>query len=189
MISAGNRPDNTLFPGDEVLSKYLPRYQWRTRASLHVNAGQVAAFDALIHANIRHPLVGAMLRLRGLRPRGSVRQFFVQYGFLILEEQRPLRLVVGLISRPWCWSGGAVDVKSREEWLQNRAPSHVKIVSIFGARMVDDRTTQLFTETRVWAECPETRWKFAAYWFVVKPFSQMIRCIWLREAKKRAEER
>lgn len=143
MISAGNRPDSPLFSGDEVLSRYLPRYQWRTRASVHVNAGQIAAFDALLHANIQHPLVAAMLRLRGLRHRGSVRQFFVEYGFLILEEERPLHLVVGLISRPWCWSGGAVDVKSREEWLQNGPTSHVKIVSIFGARSVDDRNRSI----------------------------------------------
>ena len=48
-------------------------------------------------------------------------------------------------------------------------------------------TAVLSTETRVHVADPAARRKFRRYWFVVRPFSGVIRILLLRAARKRAE--
>ena len=48
--------------------------------------------------------------------------------------------------------------------------------------------TLLTTETRVYATDESTRKKFAAYWRVIYPGSALIRVMWLRSIKHRAEQ-
>ncbi|MGH7548130.1 MAG: hypothetical protein ACREMM_08140 [Gemmatimonadales bacterium] len=43
------------------------------------------------------------------------------------------------------------------------------------------------TETRVHATGARTRWRFGAYWFVIHPGSALIRRMWLRAIRRRAE--
>jgi hypothetical protein len=45
----------------------------------------------------------------------------------------------------------------------------------------------LSTETRVHVADPESRKRFRRYWFVVRPFSGLIRIQLLRAARRRAE--
>ena len=42
------------------------------------------------------------------------------------------------------------------------------------------------TETRVFANNPSTRWRFAVYWRLIYPGSAIIRRMWLRAAERRA---
>jgi hypothetical protein len=49
-----------------------------------------------------------------------------------------------------------------------------------------DRET-LTTETRVWAADPSSRRRFRLYWLAIRPFSGLIRRLWLREIKRTAE--
>ncbi len=43
------------------------------------------------------------------------------------------------------------------------------------------------TETRIYALSPATRKSFAGYWRVIGPGSALIRRLWLRAIKRRAE--
>jgi hypothetical protein len=45
----------------------------------------------------------------------------------------------------------------------------------------------LETETRVYLTDAWARRRFAGYWLVVRPFSGLVRRLWLRAAKRRAE--
>jgi hypothetical protein len=45
----------------------------------------------------------------------------------------------------------------------------------------------LTTETRVWATDASSKRRFAAYWRIIYPGSALIRQMWLRAIKKRAE--
>jgi hypothetical protein len=45
----------------------------------------------------------------------------------------------------------------------------------------------LSTETRVHVADPAARRKFRRYWFVIRPFSGLIRILLLRAARRRAE--
>ena len=63
---------------------------------------------------------------------------------------------------------------------------------IFTPALVEARRdhlgTKVFTETRVQAVDAEARRKFARYWRVIRPSSAVIRRLWLRGIKRRAEE-
>jgi hypothetical protein len=48
--------------------------------------------------------------------------------------------------------------------------------------------TVLTTETRVYATDASTRRKFSAYWRVIYPGSALIRVMWLRAIRNRAEK-
>jgi len=172
---------------ESILSRYLPKYQWKTTCSVDAAAPLDTAYEALVNSRLENPLVTLLLRVRGLQLEDSLKGFFLKNGFVLLEEEKPGFLVVGLISRPWCWRGDITPVKTRDEWINFVSSSHAKIAAVFGATRVNDRKTRLFTETRVWTEKKWDRRKFSAYWLVVKPFSWLIRKLWLREAKKEAE--
>ena len=45
----------------------------------------------------------------------------------------------------------------------------------------------LSTETRVWAAHLSARRRFRFYWLAIRPFSGLIRRVWLRAIKRRAE--
>jgi hypothetical protein len=47
----------------------------------------------------------------------------------------------------------------------------------------------LTTETRIYATDTSARKKFAAYWRVIYPGSALIRVMWLRAIRGRAEQR
>ena len=46
---------------------------------------------------------------------------------------------------------------------------------------------KLTTETSVWADDARSRRRFRPYWLAIRPFSGLIRRLWLREIKRRAE--
>jgi hypothetical protein len=47
----------------------------------------------------------------------------------------------------------------------------------------------LETETRIYLTDAAARRRFGAYWLMIRPFSGLIRRLWLRAAKRRAEAR
>jgi hypothetical protein len=51
----------------------------------------------------------------------------------------------------------------------------------------DDGACDVTTETRVFATDPDARRRFGAYWRVIYPGSALIRRMWLRAIKVRAE--
>ena len=57
----------------------------------------------------------------------------------------------------------------------------------FRLRSIGSTRTRLTTETRVFTTDAMIRRRFAAYWRVIYPGSSIIRMMWLRAIKRRAE--
>lgn len=57
----------------------------------------------------------------------------------------------------------------------------------FTVREIANGRTQLSTETRVVCGDPHSRWKFRAYWLLVRPFSGLIRRCMLRAIRRECE--
>lgn len=159
----------------------LPVYHHRERHSLFVNASPEAALAAARETQLGDvPLVAALFRLRGLggsagRPIWSS---MLARGFRLHDPET----LVG-IGRPWTPAARLLAV---DNFAGFDEPGYAKLGMDLRA-LAEGAGSRLETETRVFLTNPAARRRFAAYWLVVRPFSGLVRRLWLRAARRRAE--
>ena len=95
---------------------------------------------------------------------------------------------MGILGQFWKLSGGEFPrVVSAEEFLAFDRPDCAKAVLNFHIAMAGDGGARVSTETRVHVSDPSARRRFAFYWRAIYPGSALIRKMWLRAIKRRAE--
>lgn len=171
------------------LDDFLPSYEFSERHSLAVDA-PVGCIDEALRtiSSADIPVARALWWMRRLgRSYGDSAKPFVggELPGIVLEDVREEGIVLGLTGQFWRLLGEQRDLhapKSAEEFLAYARGDTCKAVIDFrvGSRM-------LSTETRVHVADPAARRKFRRYWFVVRPFSGLIRILLLRAARRRAE--
>jgi hypothetical protein len=159
----------------------LPVYHHRERHSLHVDATPEAALAAARETQLDDvPLVAVLFRLRGLGAAGGgpIWSSMQARGFRLHD---PETLV--LVGRPWSPSGG---IRAVEDFARFDEPGYAKLGLDLRA-LPEGAGARLETETRIFLTDAAARRRFALYWLTVRPFSGLVRRLWLRAAKRRAE--
>jgi hypothetical protein len=138
-------------------------------------------FEAVRHVPISDmPVANLLFRLRGMRGSSSVSVFErLPPSFAILAEEPNRELVAGGIGKPWRLRGGGVRIEDFRGFVE---PGYAKMAMNF---RLDSGT--LSTETRVFLTDEAARRAFRRYWLVIRPFSGLIRRVWLRAIKRSAE--
>jgi hypothetical protein len=164
-----------------LLAQTLPEYHFRERHTRRVEAPPERVFAALRELAVDDSRVGhALFRLRGLGADPALPIFdeMGRFGFEVVAENAE-EVVVAAIGQPWKWRGGRrpgdSDLRAFAE------PGYAKIAMNFA---YDGRT--LSTETRVFLTDERSRRVFLRYWLLIRPFSGLIRRIWLRAIERRA---
>lgn len=107
-------------------------------------------------------------------------------GFLKLAEEPGREIVLGtLVAAP-----RGTQLKQNptpEDFKALRAPGFALAAINFRLEDAPGGDTLLTTETRVYATDASARKRFAGYWRVIYPGSALIRVMWLRAIKRRAE--
>lgn len=171
------------------LDDFLPAYEFSERHSLAVDAPAAridAAFRSVSMADL--PLARVLWWMRRLgRPYGDSAKPFIggELPGVVLEDVPEEGIVLGLTGQFWRVLGGPRDParpRTAEEFLAYDRQDTCKAV-------IDFRVApgSLSTETRVHVGDPAARRRFRRYWFVVRPFSGLIRILLLRAARRRAE--
>ena len=171
------------------LDDFLPVYEFSERHSLAIDASAAridAAFRTVSMSDI--PVAKALWWLRRLgRSYGDAAKPFVggELPGVVLADVPEEGMVIGLTGQFWRLRGGRRDAlkpTTADEFLAYERADTCKAVIDFrvGPRM-------LSTETRVHVGDPSSRKAFRRYWFVVRPFSGLIRILLLRAARRRAE--
>ena len=172
-----------------ALDDFLPAYEFSERHSLAIGAPARRIDEAFRTVSIAEiPLARALWWVRRLgRTYGDSTKPFAggELPGVVLEDLPGEGIVLGLTGQFWRVLGGAPDAAApatAEEFLAYERPDTCKAV-------VDFRVgaSSLTTETRVHVADPASRRKFGRYWFVVRPFSGLIRILLLRAARRRAE--
>ncbi|HUG63633.1 MAG TPA: hypothetical protein VMK83_00285 [Gaiellaceae bacterium] len=172
-----------------LLDDFLPAYEFweRHRIAIDAPAGRIdAASREVSIADI--PLARALWWVRRLgRAYGDAAKPFIggELPGVVLEDVADEGIVLGLTGQFWRLLGGQRDAArptTPEEFLAYDRPDTCKAVIDF---RVGERS--LSTETRVHVADPASRRKFRRYWFIVRPFSGLIRMLLLRAARRRAE--
>jgi hypothetical protein len=153
----------------KALDAFLPEYEFSERHRIRIDAPPERV-DAVVREIVAEDLaaVRVLTWLRALgRPRRS-RRPLVEIGTR-LEDAPGEGLVLGL---------------EGDFWRLRGSRSGSSCTAVLDFRVANG---QLTTETRVHVADPAARRKFARYWRVIRPFSGLIRIVFLREAKRRAE--
>ena len=126
------------------------------------------------------PVARALFGLRGMRTSRDTPLYeqMRALGFRVLAD-REGAVALGAIGQPWRRRGG---LRADADFATFEEAGYAKMALGFVA---DGRT--LATETRVLLTDARSRRRFLVYWLAVRPFSGLIRRLWLRAAKRRLE--
>jgi hypothetical protein len=169
--------------GDTVLlDQLVPAWHRAERHRIRFAAAPSAVWAAVEDLTWGEvPAFRALVRIRALR-WGSlsnpqrILDTFRTSGFTELARG-PGEVVFGTAAPA---GGQPVTVAGGAAFARFEAPGYVKIAMNF--RYTEDT---LSTETRVVATDARARRRFAAYWFLIRPASGLIRRIWLRAIRRR----
>jgi hypothetical protein len=110
----------------------------------------------------------------------------LEAGFGRLAEEPGGEIVLGIAGRFWRPSGNLLPF--RPEHFQGPVPPGVaRAVWNFTVQEADAGRTLLSTETRVVCGDTGSRWKFRAYWLLVRPFSGLTRRLMLKAVRRACE--
>jgi hypothetical protein len=176
-----------------AIDEWLPQYQVSASYSILVHASREKTHAALQQASFSDlAIVQRLMRLRGYRmghdevpatgAREGIRGSFIELAAVPQQE-----VVLGIAGRFWRPDGGIVRGLTPAEFAGFRREGYAKAVWNFSLASANS-DTQLSTETRVQTFGRSATLKFRAYWFVVGPFSGLIRGAMLREVKRLAEQ-
>lgn len=145
-----------------------------------VRADEISLFRALtwIRRGGR-PLPEGILNAGGREPLIDVA---LRGGFELLALDAPREIVIGTAVRV---PAGSTDSVTAD--LFRRAPAGYALAAMnFIVTPEGPNASIVTTETRVYANGPAARRRFAAYWRVIYPGSAIIRRMWLRAVRDRA---
>ncbi|HSA49009.1 MAG TPA: hypothetical protein VLH10_02710 [Yinghuangia sp.] len=173
------------------LDDVLPEWHFRERHSIEIDAYADTVFRAVEEVTWREvPVFRALMALRFLGRDPAVDPRIIasmtRDGFVVLDRLDN-ELVVGTVTTPAFrvadrLRGALLADLPCEAFAKFDAPGHLKIGFNFLRR-----GSTVSTETRVWATDERARRLFRAYWTVIRPPSGLIRRVWLRAIRERAE--
>ncbi|HEX9220423.1 MAG TPA: hypothetical protein VF858_08040 [Gemmatimonadaceae bacterium] len=177
------------------LDEFVPVWQFSERHTINVAASPERVFDAI--KRVRANDIAFFKTLTWIRRGGrklpesilnasdtaSLLDVATRSGFIYLVNDAPRELVVGtMVIVP---RGGRVPL-TPETFKTSLSPGYALAAMNFVVKSEGPNASIVSTETRVFANSPESRRRFARYWRVIYPGSAIIRRMWLRAVRKRA---
>jgi hypothetical protein len=177
------------------LDEFAPAWQFREFHTVRVAAPPSRVFEAI--TRVRADEIALFRTLtwirRGGQPlppsilnagkRESLIDVAIRGGFVRLAEDAPCELVIGTIVMAPPGTRGTL---TPEVFQKELAPGFALATMNFLVAADGPGRSIVSTETRVCANSPSARRRFAAYWRVIHPGSALIRRMWLRAIARRA---
>jgi hypothetical protein len=177
------------------LDEFVPVWQFSELHSLRVAAPPARVYDAIKRVRADEILLFRALTWlrRGGRPgpesilnagtSESIIDVATRSGFVRLADDLNRELVVGavVVAPP-----GTRGTLTPEVFRKALPPGFALAVMNFVVTPDGADASVVSTETRVFANSPDARRRFAAYWRVIYPGSAIIRRMWLRAIRRRA---
>lgn len=176
------------------IDEFLPDYDFCTSYDIHISASPSIVYERLLWLDSNEVRIVRFLEtirkgklVSPSRLPTRLNQRLQGTGFLILAEVPNEELLMGIGGRFWRPDGGrCLDLRA-EEFIDFVRPGYAKVAWNFSLRADSSGETVLSTETRTRCFGPAARWKFRVYWFLIYPFSGLIRKAILNRIKRDAE--
>jgi hypothetical protein len=191
-------PDRQVTALRTRLDEFVPLYQFNEFHSIRVAAPKDRVYDAIRAVSADEiPLFRTLTWIRRFGRPGPesilnapehqpLLDVATRTSFLLLAEERDREIVVGTA----VLAPRQRQPKRRpmpEDFKALREPGFALAAMNFLIEDTGPGACLVATETRVYATDPSARRRFAAYWRVIYPGSALIRRMWLRAIKRRAE--
>ncbi len=182
-----------------ALDDFVPAYQFAELHTIRINAPRERVYAAMrgVTADeitffrtltwIRRFGRSGPESILNASPNEPILAMVLRTSFMKLAEEPNREIVLGtLVAAPQ----GAQMKKdpTPEDFKALQAPGFAPAAINFRLEDAANGETVLTTETRVYATDPSTRKKFGAYWRLIYPGSALIRVMWLRAIRNRAEQ-
>lgn len=156
--------------------------EWTYAAVRGLDLGRSKPIRAMLAARG----IPALFRGRSGTTRTMTLDDLMGAGFVMVAEEPPREMVLGVVGTFWRPTGGISRVEAAAFQDFNHA-GQAKAAWNFRVEGVTDGSVVVFTETRVRCADESTRRKFLLYWAVIGPFSGLIRRQALKLIKADAE--
>ena len=183
------------------IDRAMPEWQFRERHRIPINPSPDAVYRAIQTVTAEEiPLFRTLTWLRSphlgadrdggniLRPPRSptpLVDVVLRSGFIKLSERPSRELVLGtVVAGPVRHLHGE---RTAENFIRLSAPGFAKATINFLVEPAGGVASEVATETRVFGTDARATRSFGAYWRVIYPGSALIRIMWLRAIKMRAE--
>ncbi len=180
------------------LDEFVPAWQFSEAHTIRVQAPREKVYQAL--KEVRAGEIRLFQTLTWIRRFGRpgpenilnapekipILEVATRSGFLLLAEEPGREIVLGtLVVAPAGWQPKGKPTPEGFKALKD--PGFALAAMNFRLEDAGPGETLVTTETRVYATDAASRRRFARYWRVIYPGSALIRRMWLRAIKKRAE--
>ena len=179
-----------------ALDRAIPSYQFHEVHSIAVRATPERVYGAIkdvtpdeilfFHTLIAIRQLGRPLPadVTSLPPNLPLFEIATRTTFVKLADTGQELMSGTLVRRP----PGAERPRNPVDFLELRSrPGYALALMNFTVTPGDDGASIVTTETRVYATDPATRRGFGVYWRIIYPGSALMRRMWLRAIKQRAE--
>jgi hypothetical protein len=177
------------------LDEFMPVWQFNERHTIRIDAPPARVFEAI--RNVRPGEISLFNALTWIRRGGRplpesilnagdttpLLDVATRSGFVYLADDAPREVVIGtVVMHP---PGARAPLTP--ETFKTSLPAGFAIAAMnFAVAPDGPGSSRVLTETRVFANSPVARRRFARYWRVIYPGSALIRVMWLRAVKRRA---
>ena len=177
------------------LDEFVPVWQFSERHTIEIDAPPARVFDAIRHVRADEiSLFRALTWIRrGGRPRPQtildagnrepIIDVALKGGFVRLADDSVRELVIGTVVIAPRGARGQI---TPEIFKKTLPPGFALAAMNFLVTPEGPNRSIVGTETRVYANSPGARRKFARYWRLIYPGSAIIRRMWLRAVRRRA---
>jgi hypothetical protein len=178
------------------LDEFMPVWQFNEFHRAEVDAPPVRAFEAMKAVTADEIfLFRALTSIRRggrrvpesiLDPAGHQPLIDVatRSGFVLLAEDSPRELVIGTVVKAPAGTRGTLTA----DFFRGSLPAGFAVATMnFLVTPTGTDRSIVSTETRVFASSPSARRAFATYWRLIYPGSALIRRMWLKAIKGRAD--
>jgi hypothetical protein len=178
-----------------LIEKFAPVWQFREVHRIGVLAPADAAMRAIREVTAREIHLFRFLTwlrrvgrpgpesLLNPPPDKPILDVALRSGFLELQSSEREIVVGSVVVKP----RGRKSPASPDEFRTISDTGYAKAVMNFRVEQYPLAMCLITTETRVWASDDTTRRKFALYWWTIRLGSGLIRRMWLRAIRRRAE--
>ena len=167
-----------------LIEKYLPEYTFKEIHEIVVNNSIEDVYKVAKDFDLsKSKLVKILFKIRGLpTKRMNLQGFVSDMGFSNIEEKPPMENLMGF------WARTKIEpIISHKDFIDNTISARIKVVWNFSFVRLNSSQTKVSTETRVLCVSLITKITFGLYWFIIKPFSGIIRKKMLNIIKQDSE--
>ena len=169
-----------------LIDEFLPEYTYSKKHSISIYAEAEKIFSILKNSSFNSFLIRILLMLRGIKLEDISLTLCEKSYFTLLGEDKGKEILFGIIGKFWKWKGGLFQIK-KEEFKDFSLTGFAKAAWDFSASPDSSGNTILSTETRIQCIGDSAKRWFSIYWFLIEPFSGLIRRLMLYKIKYRAE--